>query len=91
MQTVPHTDRARNCAAFRATLDTTEGVAMRDTTDRVFFIDDATGVWRELFNADMPRLTLFGKLDLIQKQALIDGDLLTAVDRRNSHTPRLAA
>ena len=91
MQTVAHTDRARNCAAFRATLDTTEGVALRDTTDRVFFIDDATQVWRELCNPDMPRLTLFGKLDLIQKQALLDGDLLTAVDRRNSEHARVAA
>jgi hypothetical protein len=75
MATVPQPDRARNCAAFRATLDTTEGIAMRDTTDRVFFIDDQVGLWRELFNADMPRLGLNGKLDLIQVQAILDGDL----------------
>jgi hypothetical protein len=81
MQVVPQPDRARNCAAFRATLETTEGVAMRDTTDRVFFIDDATQISRELFRADMPRLMLYGKLDLIQVQAIVDGNILVKASK----------
>jgi hypothetical protein len=61
--------------AFYATLDnTTLGVALRDAAGRVHFRDDSTDLWTELTNADAPRLTLYGRCDLADTQALADGD-----------------
>jgi hypothetical protein len=73
------------CKAFRALLDNVEGVAMCNAQRHVYFVDDATGTWRELSNAHVHALQLLGKTDLIQAAAIADGDLLQAVARRNRH------
>jgi hypothetical protein len=79
------------CKAFRATLGHLEGVVLRDHEQRVYFSDDATGLWRELFDADAPALALQGRLNLITTQALLDGNLLQLAMRRNDHGPRRVA
>jgi hypothetical protein len=77
------------CKAFRATYGYLEGVALRDQQNRVYFADDDTGLWRELFDADAPALALQGRLDLIVTQGLLDGNLLQLVMRRHDHGPRV--
>jgi len=67
--------------AFYASLDHTAGLALRADSDRVFFIDDATGVWTELFTRDMPRLVLNGHLPTADAQALADGNLVRKASR----------
>jgi hypothetical protein len=85
------TPTAPTCKAFRATLGHLEGVALCDAQRRVYFADDATGLWRELGDADAPALTLCGKMDLFTTQALLDGNLLQLVMRRNDYGPRQVA
>jgi hypothetical protein len=67
--------------AFYATLDNTAGIALRTDSDRVFFIDQAVGVWTELFTRDMPRLVLNGHLPTADAQALADGNLVRKTSR----------
>jgi hypothetical protein len=57
------------------------GIAMRDPAGRVWFIDDATGRWQELTDADAPHLMLHGRVDIAQAQARADGDLVTKASR----------
>jgi hypothetical protein len=80
-----------SCKAFRATLGHLEGVALRTPDQRVYFSDDATGLWRELCDADAPSLALCGRLDISTSQALLDGPLLQLVMRRHDHGPRRVA
>jgi hypothetical protein len=69
-----------NTVAYRATYFTKNvgvtGVAMRTPDRRVFFRDDATETWRELFDQDAPHIHLHGQCTLILEAALADGDLV---------------
>lgn len=69
--------------AKRATLHTDlalthaiQGVALRDGTGNVFFRDDATGQWMQLFDEDKPRIHLHGQEDLILTAMIADGNLV---------------
>jgi hypothetical protein len=70
MQTV-----AYHATFFQSNVATT-GVAMRTADRRVFFVDDATGQWRELYDADAPHLHLHGRVDVAVTAAIADGDLV---------------
>jgi hypothetical protein len=83
------TPTAPACKAFRATYGHLEGVALCDPQRRVYFADDATGLWRELCDADAPALTLCGRLDISSLQKILDGNLLQLVMRRHDHGPRV--
>jgi hypothetical protein len=71
--------------AYNATLFHTNvgisGVAMRTADRRVFFVDDATGQWRELFDADAGTLHLHGRTDLVLQAAIADGALVLKASR----------
>jgi hypothetical protein len=85
MSTIPQTPAARKIIAYNATLFVdhvgVSGLAMRDATDHVFFCDDATQTWRELFDADVPSLHLHGRVDLALAAQLSDGDLVLRTSR----------
>lgn len=57
------------------------GIAMRTTDRRVFFADDATGTWRELYDADAGSLHLHGRVDLALAAAIADGNLVVKASR----------
>lgn len=72
MQTIPETPRTYKSVAKRATLYTditlthaTHGVALRTADGQVFFREDMTGIWTELYDADRPRILLHGTYDLL--------------------------
>jgi hypothetical protein len=65
------------------------GVAMRTDDRRVFFVDDATRTWRELHDADAGNLHLHGRVDLVLRQAIVDGHLVVKASR--TCPPRKAA
>ena len=67
--------------AFYATLDTTEGTALRTADGSVHFLTTASGVWQRLFDTDIPRLQLHGRCDLAAWQASLDGDLVVKASR----------
>ena len=67
--------------AYYAALDNTHGIALRASDGTVYFLDDATGLWTPLTDADAPRLHLHGRVDLADTQALADGDLVTKASR----------
>ena len=71
--------------AFNATLFNNNvgisGIAMRTNDRRVFFVDDATQVWRELFDADASNLCLHGRVDLALSQSILDGNLVVKASR----------
>jgi hypothetical protein len=75
MQTV-----AFNATLFNNNVGTT-GIAMRTTENRVFFIDDKTGTWRELTDADASNLHLHGRCDIAFSQRLQDGNLVLKASR----------
>jgi hypothetical protein len=75
MQTV-----AYNATFFQQNVGIT-GIAMRTTDLRVFFIDDKTGLWRELYDADASNLHLHGRTDLVLSQAIEDGNLVVKASR----------
>jgi len=77
--------------AYRSLHDNTPGVALRDPAGRVHFADDATQTWRELVDADAPRLTLCGRIDLAEAQRLADGNVFAWIERRNTEHARVAA
>jgi hypothetical protein len=78
--------------AYRSLLDNTiPGVALRNHVGRVHFADDATRTWRELTNADAPRLTLCGRIDVYEAQWRADGDIFRWIERRNTEHARVAA
>ena len=77
--------------SYRATFHQTPGIALRTPERRVFFADDATGVWHELFDADAPALTLLGKLDVMLSQQIADGPGYAWVIRKNTEHARQAA
>lgn len=77
--------------AYRALLDNVSGIALRDHTGRVSFLDDALSVWRTLTDADAPALTLLGRIDIYEAQWRADGDLFTWIERRNTEHARVAA
>jgi hypothetical protein len=85
MTTIPQTPAARKIVAYHATLFLdhvgVSGLAMRDATDHVFFRDDATQTWRELFDADAANLHLHGRVDLALAAQLRDGDLVLSASR----------
>ena len=61
--------------AFFAQLDNSiHGVALRDAAGAVHFRTDATGTWQTLTDADAPRLTLCGRVDVADAQMLADGN-----------------
>jgi hypothetical protein len=57
------------------------GIAMRTTDQRVFFIDDKTQQWRELTDADAPNLQLCGRRDLALQAEVKDGNLVLRTSR----------
>jgi hypothetical protein len=65
------------------------GIAMRAPDRRVFFVDDATGTWRALTDADAANLHLHGRVDLVLRQAIVDGALVVTASR--TRPPRQAA
>jgi hypothetical protein len=75
MQTV-----AYNATLFHHNVATT-GIAMRTTDRRVFFVDDATQTWRELYDADASHLHLHGRTDLVLSQGIQDGNLVVKASR----------
>jgi hypothetical protein len=75
MQTV-----AYNATLFQNNVGVT-GVAMRNPDNRVYFCDDRTGTWRELYDADVPNIHLHGRCDIAFSQRIIDGNLVTKVAR----------
>jgi hypothetical protein len=66
--------------AYHATLfqgySGVSGIAMRTPDRRVYFRDEATQTWRELFDADASNLHLHGRTDVVLSQAIHDGDLV---------------
>jgi hypothetical protein len=78
--------------AYFAQLDQTiAGMALRDAAGTVSFRTDSTGLWQTLTNADAPRLTLCGRVDLADAQQVTDGDVYAWVERRNTEHARVAA
>jgi hypothetical protein len=71
---------AYNASWFQNNVATT-GIAMRTTDRRVYFVDDATQTWRELFDADASNLHLHGRTDLVLSQAIQDGQLVVKASR----------
>lgn len=56
-----------NSIQHRAVLDDTiEGVALCTPDKHVYFIPDTSDERTELFDRDMPRLMLHGRLDLLE-------------------------
>jgi hypothetical protein len=74
MATLPQTAPTCNPVAFYAALAGVPGVALRTPERTVLFRADATATWHQLTNAEAPRLTLYGRCDLADTQALTDGD-----------------
>jgi hypothetical protein len=77
--------------AYFATYRHYHGMAMRTQTNDVWFRHDATGQWQQLFDSDIPDLTLHGRVDLAAAQAVADGDVYTWIERRNTEHARVAA
>jgi hypothetical protein len=77
--------------AFYAHLDNTEGIALRTADGLVFFQSEATGTWTQLYDADAPRLTLCGRVDLADAQRLADGNVFAWIERRNTEHAKVAA
>jgi hypothetical protein len=59
----------------------TTGIAMRNPERRVYFCDDKTGTWRELFDEDASNLHLHGRCDLAFAQRIVDGNLALRCSR----------
>ena len=57
------------------------GIAMRTTDGRVLFQTDHTGLWTELHDGAAPHLHLHGRVNLVQVQAIIDGNLVIKASR----------
>lgn len=76
--------------AYRAFLRNLPGVAMRTPDRRVFFADDATQTWRELFDADVPTLQLNGRIDVYEAQWVADGNVFAWIERRNTEHTKAA-
>jgi hypothetical protein len=91
MATVPHLTASGNLAASYAHLDDVHGVALRTPERRVFFQSEVTGTWQELFDVDIPRLTMHGDVALADAQRLADGPGYTWVIRRNTEHARAVA
>jgi hypothetical protein len=78
--------------AFYAHLDNrVAGVALRDATGAVSFRTERTGLWQTLTNADAPRLTLCGRVDLADAQQVTDGNGYAWIERRNTEHACVAA
>ena len=69
-----------NATLFNQNVGTT-GIAMRTSDGRVFFQTEATGLWRELFDADATNLHLHGRCDISLSQAIVDGQLVVKASR----------
>lgn len=91
MAMVPNTTTPRNTVVKYAHLDGIAGVAMRTPERRVFFQAEATGLWKELYDADIPRLTLNGDVALVERQKYADGPGYSWVIRKNTEHARQAA
>jgi hypothetical protein len=48
--------------AYNATLDNVHGIAQRNKRGEVWFVDDVGGPWQQLFDRDIPRLHLHGRI-----------------------------
>jgi hypothetical protein len=74
-----------NTIAYHATLFQnnvgTTGIAMRTPDRQVFFRDDATHTWRQLYDADAPNLHLHGRCDIVMEAAIADGNLVIKASR----------
>ena len=88
MQTVAEPRTTYKPVAKRATLYTDltlthamHGVALRMADGHVFFRDDTTGGWSELYDADRPRIHLHGQEDLILTALIADQDLVLKCSR----------
>lgn len=91
MATVPNTTPPRNPKAAYAYLDEVHGIALRAPDDTVHFQATATGLWTTLTNADLPRLSILGRLDLIETQRMVDerfGSLYKLIEYRNTEHAR---
>ena len=96
MQTLPYTDSTRKptTTARWATFGDEHGIAWRDDSDNSVWFQADNGEQTLLHNVDRPFLTLYGKIDLVELQALLDslhGDLYAQVDYRNSEHARTVA
>jgi hypothetical protein len=71
--------------AFYATLFTdnvgVSGLALRTAYGVVLFRTEATGLWKELTEADAPNLHLHGLTAMVDAQAIADGDLARKASR----------
>lgn len=85
---IAQTTTPRKSTAFYAYLGTEHGIAMRDPKNRVWFGDDQGGAWVQLTDADAPRLTLLGRVDVATAQQLADGNIFEWIERRNTEQAR---
>ena len=94
MATVPNVTTQRNPKAVYAYLDEAHGIALCDPAGQVRFRADGTGLWQTLTNADVPRLQVLWRLDLIEAQRAVDerfGSLYALIEYRNTEHARVAA
>jgi hypothetical protein len=88
MQTVPQFPP--DVKVFYAPLERLPGFAYRDQAAVVWFVEEDGGARWLLHDVDRPALTLNGRVDLAQAQALADGPGYAWVLNRNQHRPRVA-
>ena len=85
---VAKTHASRTTVVKYAHLDGIGGVAMRTPERRVFFQTETTGLWIELYDTDIPRLTLNGDVALVEMQKYVDGPGYAWVINKNTERPR---
>jgi hypothetical protein len=66
----PGTGALKTVARYARLDDLTEGYAIRTPDRKVFFLDGTSVT--ELTNADIPRLTLLGDVELVEAQQVFD-------------------
>lgn len=64
---------ARPIIAYRAHLDDTPGIAQRNRRGEVWCVDDVGGPWQQLFDGDIPRLHLHGRITTPTPPATLAG------------------
>jgi hypothetical protein len=71
MATVAQPQKTYNRIAHHAEWRNVHGMAIRDTTGRVWFVSDNDQI-QELFDADIADIALLGRMDLAAEQRRLD-------------------